>query len=168
MALVSHSESMTPAQVMAKDMTHASLVTASKALFTTLTAIKVGLSEGHREGKSHTQKPTESCGVGSVAGPLQYQGRDWLIKDGGKYVWAVGIGGFFFMGTTSCRHNQRASSIFVSIVRMIYTIWWKPSIPTSERYFRGKILQRVACTIISDATSDLFEGNAVRSSDVPM
>ena len=42
MALVTHSESMTPAQVMAKDMTHAELVTASKPLFTTLTANKVG------------------------------------------------------------------------------------------------------------------------------
>ena len=42
MALVTHSESMTPAEVMAKDMAHAELVTASKPLFTTLTAIKVG------------------------------------------------------------------------------------------------------------------------------
>ena len=33
--------------------------------------------------------------MGSVAGPLQYQGRDWLIKDGCKHVWVVGIGGFF-------------------------------------------------------------------------
>ena len=42
LALVTLSESMTPTQVMAKDMAHAELVTASKALFTTLTANKVG------------------------------------------------------------------------------------------------------------------------------
>ena len=52
MALVTHSESMTPAEVMAKDMTHASLVTASKALFTTLTAIKVGWARDVEKGKA--------------------------------------------------------------------------------------------------------------------
>ena len=36
--------------------------------------------------------------MGSVAGPLQYQGRDWLIKDGGKQGLGSGHWRFFFHG----------------------------------------------------------------------